>query len=86
MNNICIFCQFVYLQDEPTVIEELRSEICDIVAMYAQKYDEEFASYLPGFVEIIWHLLVNTGSEQQFDAMISNAVCFLASVAGSVTT
>jgi len=35
--------------------------------MYAQKYDEEFSSHLPGFVTTVWNLLITTGSHVKYD-------------------
>lgn len=35
--------------------------------MYAQKYDEEFAPFLPQFVTDIWNLLTSTGSQTKYD-------------------
>lgn len=66
--------------EEAGPIEKIRSQICDNVTLYAQKYDAEFAPYLPGFVEAIWNLLVSTGIEVKHDLLVSNAIQFLASV------
>ena len=54
-------------EDEAGLLDQLKSQICDNVGMYAQKYDEEFAPYLPKFVTNIWGLLVTTGSEPKYD-------------------
>ena len=48
-------------------MEQVKSQICDNVALYAQKYDEEFSPHLPGFVTAIWNLLVSTGQEVKYD-------------------
>lgn len=65
---------------EPSSFELLKSQICEIVAMFAQKYDEDFSSYLPRFVQAIWNLLVTTDIKPKHDALVSNALEFLASV------
>ncbi|ERL89802.1 exportin-2 [Dendroctonus ponderosae] len=65
----------------PGVIEQLKTQICDNIALYAQKYDEEFRQYLPQFVTDVWSLLVATGLEPKFDLLVSNALQFLSSVA-----
>jgi exportin-2 (importin alpha re-exporter) len=44
--------------DEPGVLEELKSQVCDNIALCAQKYDEEFHLYLPQFVTSVWNVLV----------------------------
>lgn len=67
--------------DEAGLLEQVKSQICDNVALYAQKYDEEFSPFLPGFVTAIWGLLVSTGQQVKYDLLVSNAIQFLASVA-----
>lgn len=67
---------------EPGTLEMLRSQICDNISLYAQKYDEEFAPFMPQFVTAVWELLVNTGQQPKFDALVTNALQFLSTVAG----
>ncbi|KAJ8926069.1 hypothetical protein NQ315_009924 [Exocentrus adspersus] len=67
--------------EEAGVMEQLKSQVCDNIALYAQKYDEEFCSYLPQFVTDVWSLLVGTGLEPKYDLLVSNALQFLSSVA-----
>ncbi|ELU00355.1 hypothetical protein CAPTEDRAFT_165697 [Capitella teleta] len=67
--------------DEAGLLEQVKSQVCDNVAMYAQKYDEEFSPHLPTFVTAVWHLLIHTGPEVKYDLLVSNAIQFLASVA-----
>ncbi|GAB1609148.1 exportin-2 [Argonauta hians] len=66
---------------EAGVLEQVKSQICDNVTLYAQKYDEEFSPHLPDFVTAIWNLLVTTSQEVKYDLLVSNAIQFLASVA-----
>ena len=68
-------------EEEAGLLEQVKSQICDNVAMYAQKYDEEFSPHLPNFVTAIWNLLINTGTQVKYDLLVSNAIQFLASVA-----
>lgn len=65
--------------DETGPLDLIKSQICDNVALYAQKYDEDFENYLPKFVEAIWHLLVSTEKQAKHDIVVSNAIGFLAS-------
>ena len=65
---------------EPGSLELLKSQICETVAMFAQKYDEDFSGYLPKFVQAIWNLLVTTDIKPKHDGLVSNALEFLASV------
>uniref|UniRef100_A0A0B7B1D2 Exportin-2 n=2 Tax=Arion vulgaris TaxID=1028688 RepID=A0A0B7B1D2_9EUPU len=67
--------------EEVGLLEQVKSQVCDNVTLYAQKYDEEFSPYLPEFVTAIWGLLINTGQEVKYDLLVSNAIQFLASVA-----
>jgi exportin-2 (importin alpha re-exporter) len=67
-------------KEEAGPIELIRSQICDNIALYAQKYDEEFQPYLPQFVEAVWNLLTTTGTDAKYDLLVSNAILFLASV------
>jgi hypothetical protein len=68
--------------DEPGMMEMLRSQICDNISLYAQKYDEEFAPFMEQFVTAVWGLLVNTGQQPKFDSLVTNALTFLSTVAG----
>ena len=54
-------------EEEAGPLEQLRTQICDNVALYAQKYDEEFGPYLPRFVQSVWTLLANTGMQVKYD-------------------
>ncbi|KAJ8946441.1 hypothetical protein NQ318_014429, partial [Aromia moschata] len=67
--------------EEAGVMEQLKSQVCDNIALYAQKYDEEFQPYLPQFVTDVWSLLVATGLEPKYDLLVSNALQFLSCVA-----
>lgn len=66
-----IFYFEIYLKDEEEagVIEQLKSQVCDNVSLYAQKYDEEFQPYLPEFVTAVWNLLTSTGQQPKYDAV-----------------
>lgn len=68
--------------EEAGTMEMLRSQICDNITLYAQKYDEEFGPYMQQFVTAVWELLVNTGQQPKFDALVTNALQFLSTVAG----
>lgn len=75
---------FIYVfqtEEEAGVLEQLKSQVCDNIALYAQKYDEEFQPYLPQFVTDVWSLLVSTGLQPKYDLLVSNALQFLSSVA-----
>lgn len=67
--------------EEPGLLEQLKSQVCDNVCLYAQKYDEDFQNYLPQFVTAIWNLLTSNVQEPKYDTLVSNALQFLATVA-----
>ncbi|KAG5454542.1 Exportin-2 [Clonorchis sinensis] len=62
------------------LVEQVKSQVCDITSLYASKYEAEFAPYLPGFVTDVWEMLVSTGGQSKFDMLIGNAIEFLSSV------
>ena len=66
--------------EETGPLELIKSQICAIAGMFAQKYDEDFASYLPNFVQSVWNLLVTTDTKPKHDLLVSTAIEFLASV------
>lgn len=61
------FLKLLQGSEEAGVVEQLKSQICDNIALYAQKYDEEFQQFLPQFVTDVWGLLVNTSLEPKYD-------------------
>lgn len=67
--------------EKPGVLQELKAQICENVALYAQKYDEEFTSCLPTFFQDIWTLLVTITPEPKFDLLVSAGMKFLSSAA-----
>lgn len=67
--------------EDPGVLEHLRSQVCENIGLYAQKYDEEFGTYMETFVTAVWELLVKTGIQTKYDALVSNALQFLSVVA-----
>ncbi|XP_053200432.1 exportin-2-like [Panonychus citri] len=67
-------------EEEAGLLEQLKSQICDNISMYAQKYHDEFASYLPNFVQNVWTLLSTIGLQPKYDILVSNAIRFLSTV------
>lgn len=68
-------------EDESGVLENLKSSICEVLELYTQRYEEEFGSMLPQFVEITWNLLTTTGAQPKNDLLVSKALAFLTAVA-----
>lgn len=55
--------------EDAGVLEQLRSQICYNLGLYAQKYDEEFGNYMQQFVTDVWGLLVKTGIQTKYDSV-----------------
>lgn len=67
-------------EDEPGPIEKLQTAIILNVNLYAEKYEEEFGPFLPGFTTAIWALLTNVGPQTKYEGLASCGIKFLASV------
>ena len=66
--------------NEAGPVEKVKTAICEIVDMYARKYEEEF-THLPQFVSAIWQNLTNSGLEGKYDQLVSTGITFISSVA-----
>eukprot|EP00051_Salpingoeca_urceolata_P014441 m.183859 g.183859 ORF g.183859 m.183859 type:complete len:978 (+) comp18088_c0_seq1:151-3084(+) len=67
--------------ERPGVLEKVKSVVCEIIALYASKYDEDFSKHMPTFVTCIWSLLTTTTADVKFDVLVCTAMGFLSSVA-----
>ncbi|BFF94387.1 exportin-2 [Drosophila madeirensis] len=67
--------------DDPGVLEFLRSQVCENICLYAKKYDEEFKPFMEQFVTAVWELLVKTSLNTKNDSLVSNALQFITVVA-----
>ncbi|KAJ3285574.1 importin-alpha export receptor [Borealophlyctis nickersoniae] len=63
-------------EDEAGPLEKVKAAICEIILMYASKYEEDF-KILPQFVTTVWSLLTTTGLEPRNDLLVSKAISFL---------
>jgi hypothetical protein len=61
--------------EEAGLIEQVKSEICDNISLFAQNYGEDFADYLPKFVMSVWELLITTSLDTKYD-LVTFAFCF----------
>jgi exportin-2 (importin alpha re-exporter) len=66
-------------ENEAGPLEKVKTVICEIIDMYASRYEADF-KMLPQFVEIIWTLLTNTSIDLRNDILVSKAMSFLTSV------
>jgi exportin-2 (importin alpha re-exporter) len=63
-------------EEETGVLHQIQSQICENISLYAQKYEEEFSSYMRTLVTIIWKLLIKTGSQPKYDTVYNNLIIF----------
>eukprot|EP01041_Mallomonas_annulata_P009929 gene9929-20647_t len=67
-------------ETEPGPIDKLQAAIVDNLVLYATKYEEEFASHLSHFTQIIWELLLHVSIKPKYDNLATNSIKFLTSV------
>ncbi|KAJ2368139.1 importin-alpha export receptor [Coemansia sp. RSA 2610] len=60
-------------------LEEVKASICEIIELYAQRYEEDFAQ-LPQFVETVWNMLTTVGAAHKYDALVGRGMAFLRTV------
>ena len=51
MISLIIFFLLKKDDDEPGLLEDLKSQICDNIGLYAHKYEEEFSPFMQPFVQ-----------------------------------
>jgi len=67
--------------DEVSISDEVKSQVCENISLYASKYREEFEPYIQIFVDSVWKLLSNVNLAHKYDQMVSHAIHFLSAVA-----
>ncbi|KAJ2785075.1 importin-alpha export receptor [Coemansia interrupta] len=65
--------------DTPGDLEEVKASICEIIDLYAQRYEEDFKQ-LPQFVETVWSMLTTVSSSPKYDIVVSRGMSFLCTV------
>ncbi|CCJ29989.1 unnamed protein product [Pneumocystis jirovecii] len=60
-------------------LEKVKSNICEIIELYTQRYEDAF-SMLPDFVNTSWNLLANISFEKKNDILAEKILAFLTSV------
>jgi exportin-2 (importin alpha re-exporter) len=68
-------------EDEATPLETLKSDICDALQLYTNKYDDDFGQYVQEFTNNVWNVLSTVGPERRYDSLTSKALQFLTAVA-----
>lgn len=69
--------------DEVSIIDTVRADICEALELYTIKYDEDFSKYCGPFITNVWELLSNIGQETKYDIIVSKALHFLTAVAST---
>ncbi|KAI6351579.1 hypothetical protein MCOR25_009849 [Pyricularia grisea] len=69
--------------EEETVIELVKSDICSVLTLYFSKFDDDFGNTAQEFIPAVWHLLSSIGMEKRYDGLVSKALQFLTTVAGN---
>ncbi|KAI8841305.1 Cse1-domain-containing protein, partial [Chytridium lagenaria] len=62
--------------EEAGVVEKVKSAICEVISLYASKYEEDFPK-LPDFVHIIWSMLTTLGPQAKYDTLVCKSMDFL---------
>lgn len=79
MQKYLVYTNPALESDDVGWLEKVKASICEIIDLYATKYEEDFKR-LPQFVETVWNLLTNIGLEPKNDFLVSKAISFLTSV------
>eukprot|EP01027_Heterolobosea_sp_BB2_P009671 GEZU01014244.1.p1 GENE.GEZU01014244.1~~GEZU01014244.1.p1 ORF type:complete len:683 (-),score=211.25 GEZU01014244.1:922-2970(-) len=71
-------------EDEAGILDICKGIICENINLYMEKYEEEFAPFLPQFAQDVWNLLLKLGPEPKYDVLVANAIRFLTTVSKGV--
>jgi exportin-2 (importin alpha re-exporter) len=67
--------------DEASAVETVKSDICEALQLYTNKYDDDFGQYADQFTNAVWNLLSTVGPEKRYDILVSKALQFLTAIA-----
>ncbi|PKI40476.1 hypothetical protein CRG98_039112, partial [Punica granatum] len=70
--------------DGLTLVDELRSAVCENITLYMEKNEEEFQGYLNKFATAVWSLLGEVAQSPSRDRLAITAIKFLTTVSTSV--
>lgn len=60
-----------------TPVERTKASICQSLALFVAKYEEDLSQYIESFVMEIWSMLTSLGEEERFDSLVSAAIMVL---------
>jgi exportin-2 (importin alpha re-exporter) len=69
--------------EESGALERTKSGICELLQLFAGKYEDVFDPMLQNFANSTWTLLTELGPQPKYDILVSNALQFLTAVARS---
>ncbi|KAI1261322.1 CAS/CSE protein [Xylariaceae sp. FL1019] len=70
-------------ESEAGVVEIVKADICDALELYVHKYDDDFGRYTGVFISKAWNLLSSIGPETKYDNLVTKALHFLKTIAGT---
>ncbi|KNE72634.1 hypothetical protein AMAG_16397 [Allomyces macrogynus ATCC 38327] len=65
--------------EDASTLDKVRAAICDIAALYTDKYSEEW-NYLAAFVEATWMLLTKTSTLPKHDVLVARGMALLTTI------
>ena len=68
--NFIDCCSFQ--NNDPGVLDQVKTEICRAVALYADNYSDEFKPYAPQFALTIWSLLTKLDLSPSYDEVMND--------------
>lgn len=69
--------------DQQGLLEQAKSVVCECLALYTDKYQEEFAPFLMPCVTAVWTLLVSLDQQEKNDQLVARGIHFLSSAAAT---
>ncbi|XP_058095879.1 exportin-2 [Magnolia sinica] len=70
--------------DGVTIVDGLRSAVCENISLYMEKNEEEFKDYLKDFASAVWTLLMVVSASSARERLTITAIKFLTTVSTSV--
>ncbi|EFJ27823.1 hypothetical protein SELMODRAFT_95055 [Selaginella moellendorffii] len=70
--------------EKESVVDQLKTAVCENINLYMEKNEEEFRDYLQRFATDVWNLLMSTSLQPAHDRLAMSAMKFLTTVSKSV--
>ena len=71
--------------EEVDLTTQVKISICELIQLYTTRYEEEFHSFIPDFIQTVWDLLKNITMQPKYDILASRALQFLTAIAAAPT-